>query len=263
MSERRAQSAWSAAQYLKFADERTRPARELLARIPLKTARLLVDLGCGPATSTALLAERFPMARVVGVDSDADMLANAQTRLPRAEYIKADIVDWTPKPGTDLVYGNAVFQWVPDHLGQLARLLQSLAPGGVLAVQMPDNMAEPAQILMREAARAGAWGAKLVAAMDSRDALPTVGDYYDRLVGLSGGLDIWHTHYQHRMPGAAAIVEWFKGSSLRPFLEPLDESERKGFLAAYESRLAEAYPVRADGSRLLRFPRLFIVAVRD
>jgi trans-aconitate 2-methyltransferase len=262
MSERRAQSAWSAAQYLKFEDERTRPARELLARVPLDAARLVVDLGCGPATSTALLAERFPQARIVGVDSDADMLANARKRLPRATYVEADIVDWTPERGTDLVYSNATFQWVPDHLGQLARLLGRLAPGGVLAAQMPDNMAEPAQTLMREAAHAGAWIAKLGAAMGSRDALHGVGEYYDRLVGLSARLDIWHTHYQHRMDSAAAIVEWFKGSSLRPFLDPLNETERRGFIAAYESRLAEAYPERADGARLLRFPRLFLVAVR-
>ena len=262
MSGGRAQSAWSAAQYLKFEDERTRPARELLARVPLEAPKLVADLGCAPATSTALLAERFPDARVVGVDSDADMLANARKRLPRVEYVQADIVDWSPEPGTDLIYSNATFQWVPDHLGQLARLFAALAPGGVLAVQMPDNMAEPAQTLMREAARAGAWGTKLAAAMDSRDALHSVGGYYDRLVGLSARLDIWHTHYQHKMDSAAAIVEWFKGSSLRPFLDPLDAEERRGFVAAYESRLADAYPARADGARLLRFPRLFIVAVR-
>jgi trans-aconitate 2-methyltransferase len=258
----RAQSAWSADQYLKFEDERTRPARDLLAQVPLAQPRLPVDLGCGPATSTALLAARFPGARLVGVDSDPDMLAKAKARLPAAEYIAADIVDWRPEAGTDLIYANAVFQWVPDHLGQLARLLAALPPGGVLAVQMPDNLAEPAQTLMRDAARAGPWAASLGAAINSRDALYTVGEYYDRLRGLAARLDIWHTHYQHRMADAAAIVEWFKGSSLRPFLDPLDAEARAGFLAAYESRLAAAYPVRADGGRLLRFPRLFIVAVR-
>ena len=258
----RASAAWSAAQYLKFEDERTRPARELLAQVPLAAARLVVDLGCGPATSTALLAERFASARIVGVDSDADMLAAAKKRLPKAEFFAANIATWTPEPGTDLLYGNAVFQWVPDHLEALARLLDALPAGGVLAVQMPDNLGEPAQTLMRDAARAGPWRDTLEPATRSRDALHTVGEYYDRLIGAAARVDIWHVHYQHKMADATAIVEWFKGSSLRPFLDPLDPPTRAAFLAEYESRLARAYPKRADGSVLLRFPRLFIVAIR-
>jgi trans-aconitate 2-methyltransferase len=144
MTEARAAAPWSAAQYLKFQDERTRPARDLLAQVPLRSARIVVDLGCGPATSTALLAARFPEARVIGVDTDPDMLAAAKKRLPAAKFVAADICAWTPDAGTDLIYANAVFQWVPDHLDQLARLFAALAPGAVLATQMPDNMDEPA-----------------------------------------------------------------------------------------------------------------------
>jgi trans-aconitate 2-methyltransferase len=258
----RAAATWSADQYLKFEDERTRPARDLLAQVPLDRARCVVDLGCGPATSTALLAARFPGARIVGVDSDADMLATARKRLPQAEFVAANIVDWRPMPNTNLLFANAVFQWVPDHLNVLRRLLDALPSGGVLAVQMPDNMAEPAQTLMRESARAGPWREALEPATRSRDALHDVGEYYDRLIGGASRVEIWHTHYQHPMADAAAIVEWFKGSSLRPFLDPLDAAARAVFLADYESRLARAYPQRADGRVLLRFPRLFIVAVR-
>jgi trans-aconitate 2-methyltransferase len=262
MSAARASAPWSATQYLKFEDERTRPARDLLAQVPLAEARLVVDLGCGPATSTALLAARFPGARVIGVDSDPDMLAAAKKRLPGADYVAADICGWRPEPGTDLLYANAVFQWVPDHLGVLVRLFDALATGGVLAVQMPDNMEEPAQTLMREAARAGPWHDALEPATRSRDALHPPGAYYDRLIGAAARVEVWHIHYQHRMAGPGAIVEWFKGSSLRPFLDALAAPSRPAFLADYEARLATAYPRRADGSVLLRYPRLFVVAVR-
>jgi trans-aconitate 2-methyltransferase len=254
--------AWSSTQYLKFEDERTRPARDLMAQVPLQSARRAYDLGCGPGNSTELLVARFGAAAVTGLDSDPNMLAAARSRLKDTHFLEADLEIWLPPEPADLLYANAVFQWVPDHLSVLARLFDGLAPGGVLAVQMPDNLAEPAQTLMRDAARAGPWAASLGAAINSRDALYTVGEYYDRLRGLAARLDIWHTHYQHRMADAAAIVDWFKGSSLRPFLDPLDAESRAGFLAAYESRLAAAYPVRVDGGRLLRFPRLFIVAVR-
>jgi trans-aconitate 2-methyltransferase len=258
----RSSGPWSATQYLKFEDERTRPARDLLAQVPLTEARLVVDLGCGPATSTALLAERFPDARVIGVDSDPDMLAAAKKRLPRAHYVAADIREWTPEPRTDLLYANAVFQWVPDHLDVLVQLFDALAPGGVLAVQMPDNLEEPAQTLMREAARAGPWRDALEPLTRSRDALHPPGAYYDRLIGAAERVEVWHIHYQHRMAGPGAIVEWFKGSSLRPFLDALDARSRPAFLADYEARLAAAYPRRADGSVLLRFPRLFVVAIK-
>jgi trans-aconitate 2-methyltransferase len=254
--------AWSAAQYLKFEDERTRPARELLAQVPLSEARLAVDLGCGPGTSTALIAARFPEARVVGLDSDQDMLAAARKRLPGCEFVAADISTWQPERGTDLLYANAVFQWVPDHREVLRRLFAALAPGGTLAIQVPDNLDEPSHALMREVARSGPWAAALTGAIEARGALGTPGEYYDLLVGAAARVDVWHTFYQHPIAGPGAIVEWFKGTSLRPFIDPLDEAIRAAFLAAYEAAITPAYPRRADGRVLLRFPRLFLVAVR-
>ena len=255
-------AAWSAAQYLKFEDERTRPARELLAQVPLAEARLCVDLGCGPGTSTALIAERFPATRVVGLDSDPDMLAAARKRLPDCEFVAADVVSWQPDAATDLLYANAVFQWVPDHKAVLARLFGALAPGGVLAFQVPDNLDEPSHALMRETARSGPWRAALAPAIEARGALGTPGEYYDLFVGKAARVDVWHTFYQHPMAGPEAIVEWFKGTSLRPFLDPLEEAGRAAFLAAYQAAITPAYPRRADGKVLLRFPRLFVVAVR-
>ncbi len=262
MTATRNTAAWSASQYLKFEDERTRPARELLAQVPLAEARHCVDLGCGPGTSTALIAARFPAARVVGLDSDPDMLAAARKRLPRCEFVAADISDWSPEPDTDLLYANAVFQWVPDHEATLHRLFASLPAGGALAIQVPDNLDEPSHALMRETARSGPWAAALAEAIEARGALGTPGAYYDLLVGEAARVDVWHTFYQHPMDGPGAIVEWFKGTSLRPFLDPLDAATRAAFLAAYEAAITPAYPRRADGRVLLRFPRLFVVAVR-
>jgi trans-aconitate 2-methyltransferase len=253
---------WSARQYLKFEDERTRPPRDLLAQVPLAGARRAVDLGCGPGNSTELLIERFPQAEVIGLDSSADMLRQARERLPGRTFVRADLATWKPETPTDLLFANAVFQWVPNHPAILRRLLEALPQGGVLAVQMPNNVNEPAQELMREVAARGPWADKLAAAGAARDSLPTKEEYYDLLRPMSQRFDLWQTVYIHPLDGAAAIVEWFKGSALRPFLAPLDADEQKAYLADYTAEIAKVYRPRRDGKVLLRFPRLFIVATR-
>ncbi len=253
---------WSARQYLKFEDERTRPPRDLLAQVPLTAPRRVVDLGCGPGNSTELLVERFPGAQMIGLDGSPDMLGQARARLPTVTFLEADLATWTPAERADLLLANAVMQWVPDHSAVLQRLLKALPPGGVLAVQMPDNTNEPALALMREVGATAPWAAKLAAANAARDDLPAPGDYYDLLRPLCSHLDIWHTVYNHVITGPDGIVEWFKGSALRPFLSALDAKMQAPYLATYAARIAQAYPARFDGKVLLRFPRLFMVAVR-
>jgi trans-aconitate 2-methyltransferase len=254
--------AWSPTQYVKFENERTRPARDLLAQVPLERVTRAIDLGCGPGNSTELVIARYGAAAVSGMDSDANMLEAARKRLPGTEFFQADLARWRPDAELDLLFSNAVFQWVPDHLGVLARLMEGLTSGGVLAVQMPDNFAEPTHLLMRETARHGPWSRHFADFDDRREPIPLPAAYYDRLMPLARRVDVWHTVYNHPLKDAAAIVEWVKSTGLRPFLDHAGAEHRDGFLADYLGRIAEAYPPMADGRVLLRFPRLFVVAVK-
>lgn len=255
-------SGWSPAHYLRFEDERTRPPRDLLARVPLTEPGCVVDIGCGPANSTELLAERFPGARIVGLDSSPEMLVAARQRMPHATFVEADIARWTPDEPVDLLFANAVFQWLPDHLSVLARLLEGLSPGAVLAIQVPDNFSEPSHRLMHEIANSAPWRDRLTSAKAARDRIPTPAGYYDRLKPVAAKVDIWHTLYNHPLDGPDAIVDMFGSTGLRPYLEPLAEDEKATFLGEYRRLIAEAYPPLVDGRVLLRFPRLFVVAVR-
>jgi trans-aconitate 2-methyltransferase len=256
---------WSAQQYLAFEDERSRPVRDLLSALPGIAAETAVDIGCGPGNSTELLMARFPGAVVSGLDSSQDMIAAARKRLPEVQFTLGDIEGWlTAGRGSfDVILANAVLQWVPDHERWLPLLTARLAPGGVLAVQMPDNLDEPAHRLMRAVALDGPWAARLVAVAATRAAIGSSAWYYGMLRSTGCRVDIWRTTYHHALAGgAAAVVEWFKGSGLRPFLAPLDADERAEFLRRYEAAVAGAYPAMSDGTVLLPFPRMFMVAVR-
>ncbi|WP_442583034.1 trans-aconitate 2-methyltransferase [Mesorhizobium sp. ASY16-5R] len=251
---------WSAQKYLQFENERTRPARDLLAHVPLEAPRRVVDIGCGPGNSTELLIRRWPEAKVSGIDSSPAMIAEARKRLPQVDFALADIATWTPGEPVDVLFANAVLQWLPDHAALLPKLFGLLAPGGVMAIQMPDNIGEPSHRLMRETAAAVPFAAKLADA--ARPQLPPVGLYYDLLAPHAARVDVWHVAYNHPLADAGAIVDWVSSTGLRPFLDPLDAGEQAQFLAAYTAGIAAAYPPRVDGRVLLRFPRMFIVAQR-
>jgi len=253
---------WNPALYRRFEDERTRPAQDLLARVELERATQVVDLGCGPGNSTELLAERFIGARVLGTDTSEAMLENARQRLPHCEFEHSDVGSWQPHTPPDLIFANAVLQWVPAHEQLFPRLFSALAPGGVLAVQMPDNLQEPSHRAMREVASAGPWSAALGDPARVRAPISPAETYYDWLATHAASIDIWRTTYQHPMASPGEIVEWVRATGLRPFIDPLSDAQRADFLVEYERRIAEAYPARADGKRLLAFPRLFIVARR-
>ena len=254
--------AWSAHQYVKFEDARTRPARDLLAQVPLQSIRRAVDLGCGPGNSTELIINRYGAEGVSGLDSDLNMLEAARKRLPGTAFVEADLASWQPREPVDLLFANAVFQWLPDHLDIFDRLMDGLSPGGALAVQMPDNLGEPTHLLMEETAHAGPWKAAFEEKSVRRKGLPAPSTYYSRLIAKASRIDIWHTIYNHPMADAAAIVEWVKGTGLMPYLTHAGEEHREAFLADYLARVEKAYPKMSDGRVLLRFPRIFMVAVK-
>ncbi|MGH8821206.1 MAG: methyltransferase domain-containing protein, partial [Rhodoferax sp.] len=187
---------WNPALYRRYEDERTRPAQELLARVPLAGAGHVVDLGCGPGNSTELLVQRFPAAQVTGTDNSESMLVSARERLPQARFELSDIGRWQPATPPDLIYANAALQWVPDHEVLIPRLFAALAPGGVLAVQMPDNRQEPTHRLMRELAGDAPWAEPIGDHDRLRTKLLSIGDYYDLLAGGAAQVDVWHTVYQ-------------------------------------------------------------------
>ena len=253
---------WNPELYRQFEDERTRPARELLARVSLTNAARVYDLGCGPGNSTELLVERFPDAQVVGTDNSEAMLASARKRVPACAFELSDIAQWQPDCAPDLIYANAALQWVADHATLVPRLFAALAPGGVLAIQMPDNRDEPTHHLMREVATLDPWASSIGNAAAIRTKILALNAYYDLLAADAAEVDVWRTAYQHPMETPAAIVEWVRGTGLRPFMDPLTPEYREGFLAEYERRIALAYLPRADRRLLLAFPRLFIVARR-
>ncbi len=253
---------WNPALYRRFEDERTRPAQELLARVPLVQATHVVDLGCGPGNSTELLVQRFPQAQATGIDTSEAMLASARERLPGTAFEQGDIATWVPTVAPDLIYANAALQWVAGHDTLVPRLFSLLAPGGVLAIQMPDNRQEPSHRLMRDIAGEAPWREPIGDADSVRTELATIAGYYDMLAPHAAQVDVWHTVYQHVMPTAGAIVDWLRSTGLRPFLDPLSDDLRASFLAEYERRISDAYPLRSDGNRLLSFPRMFIVAQR-
>lgn len=255
--------AWSAQQYSKFEDERTRPARDLLQAVQTAEVQCAADLGCGPGNSTELVAARFPAASIVGVDSAADMINAAKARLPGVRFELSAIEEWSELGPWDLIFANAALQWVGDHQTLLPSLAQRLSPGGSLAIQMPDNLAEPSHVAMESVAAMASFAPKLSQAGQARTPIARADWYYALLKPLCGKVDIWKTTYFHALTGGVeAIVEWTKGTGLTPYLKRLDPDGQATFLAAYKNELAKAYAPLADGTVILPFPRLFIVAKR-
>jgi trans-aconitate 2-methyltransferase len=253
--------SWNPDRYLAFGDHRTRPAADLLARVPLEAPRRVVDLGCGPGNSTELLVRRWPAADVVGLDASAEMLAKARASSVAARWIEADIASWTPDRALDLIYSNAALQWVGNHAALLPRLLDHLVEGGVLAVQMPRNFEMTSHQTLRQVAASGPWAARL----ESLVRATRIADapwYYDLVAPRAAAVDIWETEYLQVLEGDDPVLRWVQATGLRPVIEALDEVERAAFEAEYGARLREAYPKRADGRTLYPFRRLFIVARR-
>ncbi len=253
---------WNSEQYLRFAEERTQPARDLAARIATASPQRVLDLGCGPGNSTEVVARRWPSAQLEGLDSSPDMIAAARKAHPEWSWQQGDIATWVTSQTYDVIFSNAALQWVPDHARVLPRLLAQATPGGALAVQMPGNFDAPAHTLMRELGASPAWK-KYFRDQVREWHVESPAFYYDVLAPQVARLDIWTTDYLHLMPNAEGIVEWYRGTGLRPWLDALpDEAARTQFTAGYLALLQKAYPPQRDGRVLFPFRRLFFVAYR-
>jgi trans-aconitate 2-methyltransferase len=251
---------WNPQTYLQFSGPRTRPAADLLARVPSEAPARVVDLGCGPGNSTALLAARWPQARLEGLDSSEPMLAEARASGVAADWILADLADWSPPQAYDVIYSNATFQWLSDPEGLLPRLMNFLVPGGVLAFQVPGNFHAPSHSLMRELAADPRWSAALAGVRGP--SFPAARVCYDLLHPAAREPAIWETTYLQVLEGEDAVYRWVSGTGLRPYLAALNDAAREDFIALYKTRLNQAYPRRPDGTTLFPFQRLFAVATK-
>jgi trans-aconitate 2-methyltransferase len=250
---------WDPSVYLRYGGERLRPALDLLARIDAAAPTRVVDLGCGPGHVTTILKRRWPGADTLGIDGSAAMLDKARAEAPDCRFEQRDFGTWTAASPVDVLYSNAALHWLGGHEALFPRLLAQLAPGGTLAVQMPGMHAAPLRALQHEVAQTGPW-AGLLADVGSAPPILETAQYWDILRPHCAELDIWETTYTHALSGENAAVQWAMGTSLRPFLDPLPTDLRAAFLAAYTEAVAPHYPRRADGTTLLPFRRVFIVA---
>jgi len=251
---------WDAGQYLLFGDERTQPAIDLVSRIKVATPRRIVDLGCGPGNSTRVLRQRWPHAEIIGLDSSPEMLEAARASGVAAQWLHADIEDWAAEESFDVVFSNATLHWLPGHARLFLHLLAQVTPGGALAVQMPAHYRSPVHQAILEAAGHARWQ-HLMDAPRNAMTKESPSFYYNLLQPFAARLDIWETEYYHVLGGPQAIIEWFRGTGLRPFLEAMETDEQKReFEAILLEAYSQQYPREHDGRVLLPFRRLFMVA---
>jgi len=255
---------WDPAQYLQFGDARARPFADLMSRVPAEDPGLVVDLGCGPGNLTRSLAQRWPDADVVGVDSSSEMVERAidEGEGPRLKFVLADLREWKSERPVDVLTSNATLQWVPRHLDLLPRLVAAVRPGGWLAFQVPGNFAEPCHTELAALRETPRWRQRLAGLEIERPVSEEPSTYLDSLERLGCSVDVWETTYLQVLQGPDAIVSWMTGTGLRPVLGVLDDTERDELLADYRTRVAPAYPATATGT-VLPYRRIFAVAQRE
>lgn len=251
--------SWNPEQYHLFSDHRLRPALDLLSQVPLVAPAVIYDLGCGPGNVTALLSKRWGEAIVTGLDASEEMLEKARHDHPSLEWKMGEIEEFSPASKGNLIFSNAALHWLDNHEILFPKLLNELRPGGVLAVQMPNNFNAPSHQTLNELAQSEKWLDKLGHLLRPAP-VHNINWYYDLLSPLVSNLNIWETSYFQVLQGKNAVLEWTRGTALRPFLAALDRTDVAAFEEEYADLLVGAYPQKKDGSTLYPFSRLFIVA---
>ncbi|MEH6403087.1 MAG: methyltransferase domain-containing protein [Sneathiella sp.] len=251
--------SWNPEQYNLFSDHRLRPALDLLSQVPLTAPSVIYDLGCGPGNVTALLSKRWREAIVTGIDTSEAMLEKARKDYPALEWSQGEIENFSPASKGNLIFSNAALHWLDNHETLFPKLLNQLRPGGVLAVQIPNNFNAPSHQTLYMLAQSEKWLDKLGHLVRPAP-VHNINWYFDMLSPLVSNLNIWETSYFQILEGKNAVLEWTRGTALRPFLAALDEKDVAIFEEEYANLLLEAYPQKKDGSTLYPFSRLFIVA---
>ena len=253
-------TTWEPQTYLRYADIRFRAGLDLIARIPKADYPIIYDLGCGTGHLTRILTDTFPQAKITGIDSSPQMLAEARREFPTVEWEQADIRTWCPRTPPALIYTNAALQWVPDHENLLPTLLNKLRPGGVLAMQVPRHFESPSHLDLRELVMQREWRARLEPFLLAP--IPAPDTYWRWLSPHARNLDLWETIYLQVLDGKNPVVDFMRGTALRPFLSVLSEHEADKFVDAFAERMTAAYPAQPNGQTLFPFRRLFLMAQR-
>ena len=249
---------WNPIQYEKFLKDRTQPAIDLANRLEEFAPNSILDLGCGPGNSTKVLKDKFPNVKIIGADNSDEMLKKARELYSNIEFINLDVNNDLHKVNEkfDIVFSNACIQWLPNHNELLPKLMTLLKPNGILAIQIPMQRKHPVHIIINELANTIKWSDKITPRQYNN---LTTEEYFDVLSNTSNDFEIWETTYCHRMPNYESIIEWYKGTGLRPYLEQLTESDADNFINDVYNELKQRYKTQKNGEILFRFPRLFFM----
>lgn len=255
-------SDWNPQNYLKFKKERTQPSIDLLNRITFDSPKNIIDIGCGPGNSTAVLKERYPNANIIGADFSPNMIEKAKKDYPNIDFILFDATKDFEKltEKFDIVFSNACIQWVPNHNVLLKNMMSVLNPGGVLAVQEPNQSEMPVNHIVGNIVKSDKWKNKFCNKRNFYNL--TEEEYFNLLSDISSDFSMWKTVYFHRLPSQESIVEWYRSTGLRPYLEELDDADKNEFEQDVLEKLKEEYPTQKNGEVIFRFSRLFFTAIK-
>ncbi len=255
---------WDPQVYAQFERERLQPFVDLVSRFTTVSPKRVVDLGCGTGSTTALLARRWPNAEVIGIDSSVDMLqqASSMPAIPgNLHFAQLDIAQWMPSAGVDVIVSNAALQWLPNAVELLPRWFEAMDSGATFAMQVPHSAQLPSHVLLNRLVKSDRWQAQLGEHIRAGGRVAAPSDYLELM--LASGLDAqaWETEYLHVLAGPESVLDWVRGTSLRPVLSKLSPEDGELFVQQYSALLREAYPRTAYGI-IYPFKRIFAVGIK-